>query len=83
MAVRPFSRLPPLKLCCKRKEASVGPLEQKIYEMTRPDPPRGGGSASASARVVMVMGQLNKIERALLRLAAEVDELHQSASRPA
>jgi hypothetical protein len=65
------------------KETSVGPLEQEIYEMTRPAPPRGGGSASASARVEMLMGHIDKIESALLRLAAELDGLRGSASRSA
>jgi hypothetical protein len=65
------------------KEASVGPLEQEIYDMTRASLPRGGGSASVSAQFEIVMGHLDKIERALLRLAAEVDGLRQSASRPA
>jgi hypothetical protein len=63
------------------KEASVGPLEQEIYDMTREDASRAGGSASASARVVIVMGHIDKIESALLRLAAEIDGLRQSASR--
>ena len=57
-----------------KRRASVGPLEQEIYEMTRADfvP---GGSTSTSEMVVMLLGQLEKIERALLRLAAEVDGL--------
>jgi hypothetical protein len=65
------------------KEASVGPLEREIYEMTRPDPSRGGGSASASARFGLLMGHIDKIESALLRLAAELDGLRESASRSA
>jgi len=67
----------------KTKEASVGPLEQEIYDMTRPDPSRGAGSASASARFGMLMGHIDKIESALLRLAAELDGLRESASRSA
>jgi hypothetical protein len=59
------------------RQASVGPLEREIYDMTRADLPPGG-SASASARVVMLLGQLEKIEKALLRLAAEIDGLRQS-----
>jgi hypothetical protein len=39
--------------------------------MTRADLPPGG-LASASARVVMLLGQLEKIEKAVLRLAAEI-----------
>lgn len=65
------------------KEAKVGPLEQEIYDMTRPDAPRSGGSASVNARFAIVMRRLDKSERALLRLAAEIDGLRQSASRPA
>ena len=59
----------------------MGPLEQEIYRMTRPDPPRAGGSAAVNARFAIVMRRLDKIERALLLLAAEIDG-QQSASRP-
>jgi hypothetical protein len=59
----------------------VGPLEQEIYNMTRASLQRSGGSTSASARFVLVMGHLDKLEKALLRVAAEVDELQREASR--
>jgi hypothetical protein len=59
----------------------VGPLEQEIYDMTRASLQRSGGSTSASARFVLVMEQLDKLERALLRVAVEVDGLQRETSR--
>ena len=58
----------------------MGPLEQEIYNMTRASLQRSGGSTSASARFAIVMGHLDKLERALLRVAAEVDGLRREAS---
>ncbi len=57
------------------RQANVGPLEQEIYEMTQGGTLSPGGATSASETVVMLQGQLEKIERALLRLAAEIDGL--------
>jgi hypothetical protein len=68
----------------------MGPLEQQIYDMTRADfpmtradSPADGGSISTSEMLVMILGHFDKLERALLRLAAEVDGLGESAARPA
>ncbi len=57
------------------RRANVGPLEQEIYDMTQGGPISPGGATSASETIVMLLGQLEKIERALLRLAAEIDGL--------
>ena len=65
----------------RTKEASVGPLEQEIYDMTRASLQRSGGATSASARFVIVMEQLDKLEKALLRVAAEVDRLQREPPR--
>ncbi len=43
--------------------------------MTQGGPISPGGATSASETIVMLLGQLEKIERALLRLAAEIDGL--------
>lgn len=61
----------------------MGPLEQEIYDMTRADLPPGPGSADAGEMVVLLMGHMDKIEKALLRLAAEIDGLRKGASRSA
>lgn len=58
----------------------MGPLQREIYDMTRTDLPPGPGSASAGEMVVMLMGHFDKLERALLRLAAEIDRLREGSA---
>ena len=67
----------------------MGPFEQEIYDMTRADFPMtredspATGEISTNEMLVMILGHFDKLERALLRLAAEVDGLQESAARPA
>jgi hypothetical protein len=68
----------------------MGPLEQEIHDMTRADfpmtradSPADAGSVSTNEMLVMILGHFDKLERALLRLAAEVDGLRQRAARSA
>jgi hypothetical protein len=62
----------------ERRDASAGPLEQEIYDMTRADLPPGAGQVDTGAMVVMLMGHLDKIEKALQRLAREIDASRRS-----
>ena len=68
----------------------MGPLEQEIFDMTRADfpmtradAPADTGSISTSEMLVMILGHFDKLERAMLRLAAEVDGLRERAARAA
>jgi hypothetical protein len=58
-----------------RATGERGPLEQKIYDMTRGGPISPGGATSESEMFVMLLKHFEKIERALLRVAAEPDGL--------
>lgn len=68
----------------------MGLLEQEIHDMTRADfpmtradSPADTGSISTSEMLVMILGHFDKLERAMLRLAAEVDGLRERAARAA
>jgi hypothetical protein len=61
----------------------VGPLERKIHDMTRADDLPPGGSMSQEEMFMFMIGHFNKLEFALLRLAAEIDGFRKGAASTA
>lgn len=58
-----------------------GPLEEEVHRMMGADwMPEGPFSMETAELVVLLLGQLDKTEKAIERLAAEVDRMRGASS---
>jgi hypothetical protein len=55
--------------------SDVGPLEREVHEMMKADIGADPFTMDANEAVILILGQLAKIERAVERVAAVIDRI--------